>query len=290
MIKKAIKSFLKIVKDMVLTMSFFMKYIILKSGRYKRFKYQKRRSGAISLLANAPSLKDVLPRVLTDEDFKNTDFIVLNYFAFCDEFFKIRPTHYCLADPMFFHKNNRYDDVKRLFHILQNDVDWNVNLYVPAHMRKTFITFSGLTNPHINIVSVVSDIYFGFECFRNWAYKHNLAIPLIQTVANLAIYVGINSGYDEMHLYGVDHTFFDGLCVNERNELCMLDRHFYDDKPDLKPVRRNDNDEIFKISDYVLSIGRMFESHDLLNAYAGYIGISIKNCTKVSLIDSYPRD
>jgi len=288
MIKKNIKGLLKIMKDLVLTLYFIMKYI-LKSSRFKRFKYRKRKSGTITLLANAPSLKEVLPRTLTDEEFRNTDFIVLNYFAFCDEFVKIKPAHYCLADPMFFHKNNRYADVERLFQILQNEVDWKLNIYVPAYARRNFIVFSGLTNPHLNIVPVISDTYCGFECLRNKMYKNNYAMPSIQTVANLAIYVGINSGYDNVRLYGVDHTFFDGLCINDRNELCVLDRHFYDDKPNLKPIIRNDNDEIFKISDYILSIGGMFKSHDLLNSYAGYMGVHIQNCTKVSLIDSYPR-
>lgn len=32
-------------------------------------------------------------------------------------------------------------------------------------------------------------------------------MPSVVTVALMAIYVGINSGYSEIDLYGVDHTF-----------------------------------------------------------------------------------
>ena len=37
-------------------------------------------SGKVAMLANGPSMKNVLPRLTTDE-FKNTDFIVLNFFG-----------------------------------------------------------------------------------------------------------------------------------------------------------------------------------------------------------------
>lgn len=41
-------------------------------------------------------------------------------------------------------------------------------------------------------------------------------MPSVVTVALMAIYVGINSGYSEIDLYGVDHTFFDSLTVNSK--------------------------------------------------------------------------
>lgn len=45
------------------------------------------------MLANGPSMKNVLPRLTTDE-FKNTDFIVLNFFGSMDIFTQIRPKHF----------------------------------------------------------------------------------------------------------------------------------------------------------------------------------------------------
>ena len=45
-------------------------------------------------------------------------------------------------------------------------------------------------------------------------------MPLAQTVANMVIYVGTNSGYQQIGLYGVDHTFFDSMCVDGNNRLC----------------------------------------------------------------------
>ena len=45
-------------------------------------------------------------------------------------------------------------------------------------------------------------------------------MPIAQTVTNMAIFVGINSGYNQVSLYGVDHTFFDSMCVDKNNRLC----------------------------------------------------------------------
>jgi len=49
------------------------------------------------VLANGPSLKKELPKLTHADEFKNVDFIVLNYFANEAIFFQIKPKHYCFA-------------------------------------------------------------------------------------------------------------------------------------------------------------------------------------------------
>ena len=115
-------------------------------------------------------------------------------------------------------------------------------------------------------------------------------MPTPQTVANFAIFVALNSGYKKIKLYGVDHTFLDSLCVNKDNQLCSKDMHFYQgDEVHLKPILRNDNGELFKISDYLNAIMLMFKSHDYLASYSKHIKVKILNCTQCSMIDSYER-
>lgn len=257
--------------------------------RLKRFPYKKTKSGRLTLLANAPSLKEVLPRVLTDEEFKNTDFVVLNFFANCEEFSKIKPQHYCFADPMFFKKQHKYEEVRSIFNKLDTEVDWQMSIYIPAQCKSDFIKLSHFSNPNLKVVPINDTKYKGFPIFANWFYKHNLAAPIFSTVAIEAIYLGINSGYDQIDLYGVDHTFFDGLCVNENNEVCTLEKHFYNDTPVLKPIVRNDTSKVYKMSDYVHYIGLMFISHNVMRSYSDYLKVDIFNHTKCSLIDSYKR-
>lgn len=255
---------------------------------FKRFSYQGKRNKTLTLLANGPSLKELLPRILVDDEFQNTDFIVLNFFAFDEIFNKLKPQHYCLVDPMYFRDTHKIQDVRKLFRIL-NDVSWNMNIYIPASYEKSFIHFSRLNNPFIHIVPVNCTPYLGDGKIGLKLYKYNLAMNTIGTVANYAIYVGINNGYCMIKLYGVDHTFFTGLTVNKKNELCRIERHFYDDEQELKPILRNADNKVFKISDFLKETTRCFVAHDQLAKYATYVGAEIINCTQCSLIDSYYR-
>jgi hypothetical protein len=183
--------------------------------------------------------------------------------------------------------------VKKLFDILQNKVDWELNIYVPdyGHLPyNLFRQFSDITNTYITFIRINTVSYSGFECFRNISYKKGLSIPTLHSVAILGIIVGLNSGYSSVNIYGVDHNFFDTLCVNENNQLCFKDTHFYDEtNPVIKPLVRTDNSEVYKISDYLFDRWVLFRSHDLLADYAKYLNVTIVNCTENSMIDSYTR-
>lgn len=264
--------------------------ILLKGRIWGRYSYEKRYSGKMVVLANGPSLKNILAEIGVKNDFDNVEFTVMNFFAFDAAFHRIKPRFYCLADPMYIKKNHRYDDVKRLFHLLQQNVDWNMYLYIPRYWgKKEFIQYSSITNPYIHIISVNDIMYEGFECFRNWLFKRNLAIPGIGTVAQLGIYMAINNGFDEINLYGVEHNMICSLFVNDKNQLCCKEEHFYDCSVELKPLIRNDNSEQYKISDYLLETGKLFQIHDLLRNYADSLNMKIINCTPMSMIDSYRR-
>lgn len=286
------KSFIKSILSFLKKSLYFLLFI-LRLCYHKSFTnpFKGTYSGTVAVLANGPSLKDVIARVETDEEFQGVDFIVLNYFAFEDVFLKIKPKHYCLADPMFFGDSHRKNDALRLFSILQEKVDWDLNIYIPKNGLNSFKSFSNLSNPNLHIVALNTEEYMGYESLRFKFYEKGMSMPRIQTVANMAIYVGINSGYSQINLYGVEHTFLDSLCVNDKNQLCNKDKHFYDkEEVQLKPIIKTDSlDEVWKIGDYLIAIAWMFKSHDLLSAYATYKNVHIVNCTKGSMIDSYER-
>jgi len=287
--KKLLKHILKFLKDTLYFVGFLVR-VIYNRNYCNHLQKSKNLTGIV--LANGPSLREEIPNLTTDEKFKGVDFIVLNFFAFEEVFFNIKPIHYCFADPMFFKKtSHRHENVKKLFALLQSGISWDINVYIPSQKYNDFIEYSGLTNSHIKIVKMNIMDYFGYEKFRNFFYKKGLAMPAPYNVSNMAIYTGINLRYETLKLYGVDHTFFDSLCVNDSNQLCNRETHFYNPGEwTLKPVIRNDNEKIFKISDYIDSIMLMFRSHDRLNTYATYMNMSIINCTQNSLIDSYPRE
>jgi hypothetical protein len=271
---------------------FFIFQLIKDKGQKSQVK--KEYKGELIVLANGPSLKTSLEsfsKGITRE-YKNCDFIVMNYFALDEVFLKIKPRHYCLVDPMFFQDSHRSDDVKGLFKTLQNFTSWNLNLYIPLHQYDKFKLYSQLTNPFINIIKVNVRHYYGYEGLRHYFYSKGLAIPPVKNVSILAIYTGILSGYNKISLYGVDHTFFDSLFVNEANQICNIYKHFNDNSEKgfvSKPIKRNDNGQIWKLSDYLKDIAQMFASHDLLEGYSKKNEVKIINCTKNSMIDSFDR-
>lgn len=247
-------------------------------------------NGICSVMVNGPSLKEVLPNVDTSsEEFNVDDFIVVNYFAENDVFWRIKPKHYCFADPMFFESTFMDNAVKSTFAKLEK-VDWPMTVYIPKKREKQFKQFANLKNEQLKIATLNFTHTWAFDSVRFWAYKKGYAMPPAQNVSIFAIYVALNLGYKEIHVYGVDHTFFDSMCVNDDNVLCNRYRHFYDSEPELKPIRNTDaKGKVYKVADYVYLIGSMFKSHDMLASYAEYLGTRIINYTRGSLIDSYTR-
>ena len=156
-------------------------------------------SGRISVLANGPSLKEVIPQITVDEVFQNTDFVVMNFFAFDDIFFKIKQKHYCFSDLAFIQDSYDKNNVYMLFRLLEEKVDWNMNVYVVGHWYyEKFIRFFEWRNSFIKIIPLNYFIYKGYENLRNYFYRKSLAMPILNSVVLLAIYVSINLGYSEI--------------------------------------------------------------------------------------------
>ena len=242
----------------------------------------------IRVLANGPSLKNDIPHIVEQNKNGKYDYIVLNFFAMDEVFYKLKPRYYCFADPMFFEKDRRYEKVMALFHVLNTKVDWDMTIYVPKEKIGAFLSFSGLNNSHLKIKGVIATQYKSFECLRNWHYEKGLALPCLGTVAILSIYAAINLGYKYIELFGLDHTFFDGICVDENSHLCRRIAHFNDKQYTLEPEWKSDGVHT-KVSEYLFEMAEIFRSHDLLANYASYVGAKIINKTNNSLIDSYIR-
>ena len=121
MVKKEIKSALSFAKQTV-KFVFFLAHLLFQTKGNLKNPLKKVYSGKVAMLANGPSMKNVLPRLTTDE-FKNTDFIVLNFFGSMDIFTQIKPKHFCMADPMFFQENHNHDRVMKLLDYLNKKVD-----------------------------------------------------------------------------------------------------------------------------------------------------------------------
>jgi hypothetical protein len=289
LMKNIVISIINLLRNIVGFVYFLLGFVYHK-GFLNLNPLKQRYSGSAVVLANGPSLKEVIPLLDKEERFKNTDFVVLNYFAFDEIFFKIKPKHYCLSDPLFFSTSSDEHNTLRLFQILDSRVNWNLNIYIPAYGYIKFKQYSKITNAHIRIIGLNTDVYTGFKRFSFFLYKKYCAMPPIWSVIIMAIFTAINSGYSTLYLYGVDHTFFDSLYVNDDNILCNKYTHFYDKETivEYKPIMDVPG-KYLRTSEYLYGKTLIFKSHDILAEYAKYRNVSVINCTQNSLIDSYKR-
>nr|WP_321486338.1 hypothetical protein [uncultured Draconibacterium sp.] len=284
------KKILIFVRDALLFILFLFRS--LKYG-FKRSEIIKDQTGKITVLANGPSLKSDLESIVEEHNLNKKEFVVLNFFAFDNIFFELEPKYYCFADHMFFIENShRNEEVFKLYKILNTYVDWDLEIFIPLGSFDSFVDKARFTNKHITIRKVNNTFYTGNNSFKHFFYKNGLSTPRLQTVAILAIYVALNKGFTDIDVYGIDHTFFDNLTVDNQNRLCNKERHFYspeDSDVVLKPILRNDNNQPFTIAEYISAISEMFKSHDLLSGYSKYLNAIITNRTSKSLVDSYNR-
>ncbi len=268
-----------------------------KSWVFHKLKFIGTCSGKAYILGNGPSLK----KAFADYDAGKLDFTQDSFFVnlspLDDHFFKIRPKHFCLSDPMFYqdHKPKK-EKIREMYRLLNERVDWDLNLYMAFWTEKEYeklIAYSGITNPHIHFVRLNrKDCSNLASAWRNRLYAKGWFMPEDGTIVNTAIYVALLSGYKEIELYGVDHNMFLELRVNNKNQLCTLDSHFYDDgTPVLKPYMNCcvAEEQVFRVHEVLYIESVMFRSHDLLQQLSVYMGSHILNCTPGSMIDSYDR-
>jgi hypothetical protein len=176
-----------------------------------------------------------------------------------------------------------------MYLILNEKVTWKMFLYIQYYAWNSIDWSNKIVNKNIKVIPFHSIIYTGYDALRNWFLKHGLCAGNYGTVILNSEIIGLNIGYKELYLYGVDHNFFDNLCINDKNQLCAIITHFYDNKPVLKPLNYPGKATIYTVSLYLREKSYLFYGHEVVRSFANYCSAKIYNCTKNSLIDAYDR-
>ena len=235
------------------------------------------------VLANGPSLNEELETLKNDKSFVDSPKFVLNYFVESDYFQTLKPEFYCLADPLFFSLESS-DRNKKIIKTINEDTKWPMSLFYPNNGGRAVCEV--ITNPNVNLIPISVLRYEGFEKNKYPYYKSGKAVPSYVNVTIMIEYILLNMGCKDIRLYGVDHTFFDGMTVDDENIPCMIDRHFYGDEF----IRIFDcHGNYVTVSEWLMDKYLTFKEHENMRGYADYLGARIVNCTKGSLIDAYTR-
>lgn len=285
---------MKICKQSLLFVWYFLR---LPSYKFHKFPLKNKFNGTAHVLVNGPSLRDTLKDYDSGKIKIDDNSFFVNLSALDSHFLQIKPKHYCLSDPMFYQDYlPKKDAIRKVYDIFNNDVDWDMYLYLCFPTEKEYDKleqYAGLTNPHVKIIRMNRKTCASLvPAWRNKLYASGYFMPEDGTIANTAIYLALLEGYKEIRLYGADHNYFLEFAVNDNNELCSLDSHFYDKaKPVMKPFKNTcvNEDRAFRVHEFFYIMYVMFQSHDLLQQFSQYLGAHILNCTPGSMIDSYDR-
>ncbi|MDE6046763.1 MAG: hypothetical protein K2G10_05645 [Alistipes sp.] len=245
----------------------------------------------ILLLANGPSLAEELPRLIDNRAHIRHDVLVVNYFAEDERFTTVRPKYYVLSDPTFFRRRCDWERVERLYATLNERVAWPMTLYVQYYNPDKFDYRAVLPNPLIRIVPFHTQVYRGFRALEFPCYRRGWGSGNFGSVIQNGEFIALRLGYKVLHLYGVDHTFFEGFCVDENNRVCMRRTYFYHTEPELKPLMLTSEEppRPYTVHAYLAEKSELFRGHEVLRDYAASIGARIVNCTRGSMIDAYER-
>lgn len=247
---------------------------------------------SVLILGNGPSLAEDLPRLIARGEHTAKDVMAVNYFALDERFTTVRPAYYVLSDPMFFRDSVCRDRVAELYRMLAEKVTWPMNLYVQYYNPEGFDYRAALPNSNIRIVRFHTQMYRGFRSLEFWLFRRGLGSANFGTVVQVGEYVALLLGYKRIELYGVDHTLLDGLCVDDGNRLCRIDRHYYDgaEAAAPQPIYKKVPHVPYTMADYLAEVAELFRGHEVLRDYAAALGARIVNRTRGSMIDAYERN
>lgn len=241
------------------------------------------------VLANGPSLKTSLEK--HPGFFKQHPLICVNTFSVTDEYVQLKPLYYVLIDPWFF--IGETEILKQTWKCLEEKTTWQMHLMIPRKMlHSTLVIQLQKKNKNIIITPFNYTVFKGFTSAAHWFYNKNLAMPQSLNVAIPALFLGINIGFKEVYIVGVDHTWHENLHMSNNNILHTKVTHFYENDSEIKyaPFLKGGNqNETQKSYEFFDIWSRTFFAYFVLNNYATKHNCNIYNASEVSFIDAFKR-
>jgi hypothetical protein len=242
----------------------------------------KRSNATLRILGNGQSLNEVLDHF--ESEF--VDYMVVNRHVLSENYKELKPRYYVLIDPHFF---DHLEGISILEKIKQ-ETTWPMILFVPSWwkvVRKVKKVFND--SPVVMVVPFNTMEYNGFKSVKFFLYRHNLSCPKTRNVLSPAIYTAICMKYQIIELYGVEHSWIRNLSVNESNEVCLENAHFYDRKQAQVKTWKELFGKDEKLYRVLLMYADMFEAYLELEELARQNFTEVLNCTKGSFIDAFKR-
>jgi hypothetical protein len=247
----------------------------------------------ICILGNGPSLAE---NMMNDRKFISArDSMCVNNFVESDRFEEIKPRYYLLLDPDYWRKESLQELIElreRIYAQINLKTTWSLTLLLPRDARYA-LDWNKIfgSNQHINIAYFNSTPLSGYEFVIHWLFKYNFGMPPAQNVLVAAIFVAINIGYNNVYLFGADHSWHEDIVVNKDNIVCYKNKHFYDKyEAELIPWQKGDNSgATWKMHEILMALAKMFQGYQSLEQYSKSKNIHIYNASTITNIDAFDR-
>lgn len=243
---------------------------------------------SLLVLGNGPSLN--LKEVVDFQLLSDGDILVVNDFAYIEEFFRLKPKYYVLYDDYYFDSENVSEGSKLslLYSEIFHRVDWPMYLIIP-NIRVDFIEhFHQNWSGSIDIVGLNCVPFKGFDFLRSFMLRRNLTIFPIRNVIVAGLFIGINTHYKKIFLFGVDHDIISDLTVDEDNKVRLKVRHFYSGKTKAE-IWKDAKGVDYTMSKALQDILVMFRGYEAVYKYSILHHVQIINMNPKSFIDAFPK-
>ena len=241
--------------------------ILCKNNKYDNF------GEDIVILGNGPSLKKSKYKKI------KADFCCVNDYPIENKlFFEIKGKYLCLADPLYFCKDNKIERVERLLSVLMK-VNWNMYIIYPKNFKLT------INNKYIHFIRLnitnITNINSRFDFFL---LNNNIFSCGAQNVIILAMYYFILSRYKTIYLFGVDMSEFKYYFIDSDCRIYKEPDHFYkEERLYIDFVKKGDFDVL--LGYYV----EMFKEFKNISKFAKHNGTAVYNCSINSYIDVFEK-
>lgn len=237
--------------------------------------------GPLHILGNGKSLLNSPLSV-----YKDVSYLVVNRHVLSDDYIVRKPLLYVLADPHFF---NHPEGISILYEI-KKKTTWTLNLFVVNGKENIRLIKEVMEDAeNIKVVYYNCIEVNGFNLVKDFMYNHNLGMPRPQNVIVAALYISLCLGFKNIELYGVEHSWTKDLFVDDDNNVCLYNPHFYDKDKIKSKTWYEIQHEKATIGDVLKMYAYMFDSYHEIQRLALKIGARIVNKTPKSFIDAFPR-
>lgn len=234
------------------------------------------------IFGNGPSIAD-----LDFSLFKDEDVFVVNQVSRYSDFSSLKVKYHVISDPIFFKDDEQHNPT-----IEQELLD---KLLLVGKNNPECITFAASSKDNgvvkeLNKYSkvITFPFYSHMEDYPNLTSTLSKPLPWFNNVVQFSIFIAICLGYKKIYLLGCEQSTIISILKTKMEQ--NVDSNIYGcHLPQVEQERMQKLFNSQSLTSYLSMFSMMYHDFDLLNDFSLKNGVSIVNCTNVTLLESFKK-